>query len=173
MTYLLGLCHEIQHPVLNKLQDIGHAIRTVEFHISLLLTDEGLIALGVEKFPRADEILHHIDIRPCLDIEVTGIEESTDVQTGNQFEGLVFRFSIRTLTVQIEVITLRGLEIAFLERFTMPGAIALSDIHVIHVNRHPYISRGISDLIVDMGIDEEVIGLRIAILDEIDTGLLY
>ena len=62
MTYLLGLSHEVQGAMLDKLQDIGHTIRTVQIDIALLLTNEGFVALGLEEFPGADKVLHHIDV---------------------------------------------------------------------------------------------------------------
>ena len=169
---LLCLSHEVQGAVLDELQDIGCAIRTVEIHVALLLADEGLVAQRLEELPGADEVLHHIDIGACLDVEVAGIEESADVQPGNQFEGLVFRVSCGTLAVQVEVVALRCLQIAFLEGLAVPGAITLGDVHVVHVDGHPHVGGGIGDLVVHMRIDEEVVGLGVAILDVIDTWLL-
>ena len=45
---LLGLSHEVQRAVLDKLQHVGRAVRTVQVDVSLLLTHEGFIALGSE-----------------------------------------------------------------------------------------------------------------------------
>ena len=75
--------------------------------------------------------------------------------------------------MQIEVVTLRRLQITLLEGFSMPSAIALGHIHVVHMDRHPHIRRRIGDLIIDVRIDKEVICLGIAVLDIIDTGLLH
>ena len=48
VTYLLGLCHKVQSAMLDKLQDIGHPIRTMQIDITLLLTDETAIVLTAE-----------------------------------------------------------------------------------------------------------------------------
>ena len=170
---LLGLCHEVQHTVFDKLQDVGHAVRTVQFHIALLLAHESLVALGLEEFPCTDEVLHHVDVRARLDVEVAGIEVATDVQTRDKLEGFVFRIRRSPLTMQVEVVALRRLQVALLKGFAMPGAIALGDVHVVHVDRHPHVGGGIGYLVVDMGIDQEIVGLRIAILDVIHTRFLH
>ena len=51
----------------------------------------------------------------------------------------------------------------------MPGAIAFSDVHVVHVDGHPDVGGGISNFIVDMFVDEEIVSLGIAILDVVDA----
>ena len=71
------------------------------------------------------------------------------------------------------MIALRGLQIAFLERLAMPGTIALVNVHVVHVDGHPYIGGGIGYLIVHMGIDQEIVGTGVAILDVIHTWLAH
>ena len=172
VTNLLGLCHEVQRAVLDELQDIRHAVRTVQVYVTLLLADERLIALGMEEFPRTDEVLHDIDVRTRLDVEITSIEEASDVQARDQFVGFILRICGRPLTMQVEMIALRCLQIALLEGLSVPGAIAFVHIHVIHVDRHPDIGSGIGNLIVDMCIDEEIIGLGISILDIVDTRFL-
>ena len=171
MANLLSLSHEIQGAVLDELQDIRHSIRTVQVYVALLLTDEGLVALGPKQFPSTDEVLHNVDVRTRLDVEIAGIEETTHVQAGNKLKGLVFRIGRCTLTMQVEVVALWRLQIALLEGFTVPRAIALSHIHMVHVDRHPDISRGIRYLVVDMLVDEEVIRPHVAILDVIHTWL--
>ena len=88
MTYLLCLSHKVQRTVLNELQDVGHTVRTVQFYIALLLADKGLVALGTEEFPRADEVLDYIDVGSRLDVEVTGIEETADIQAGDELRKL-------------------------------------------------------------------------------------
>ena len=167
---LLCLCHEVERAVLNELQDVGHAVGAVQVDIALLLRDEGLVALGTEELPGADEVLHDIDVGARLDVEVTGIEEAADVQAGDEFQRLVFRVGGRSLTVQVEVVALRGLQISLLEGLAVPRAITLGDVHVVHVDGHPHVGGSIGDLVVDVGIDEEVVGLRLAILDEVDAG---
>ena len=155
--------------MLDELQDVGDAIRTVQVDITLLLADESFVALGFEELPGTDEVLHYRDIRTGLDVKIAGIEESADIQPGDKFEGVVFGVGSGTLAMQVEVIALGSLQVALLEGFAMPGAIALSDVHMVHVDRYPYIGGCIGDLIVDMSIDEEIVGLRITVLDEIDT----
>ncbi len=59
---LLGLGHKVEDTMLNKLQDVGRAVRTVQVHITLFLTDKGLVALRIEQFPCPDEVLHDIDV---------------------------------------------------------------------------------------------------------------
>ena len=168
---LLCLCHKVQCTMLNKLQDIRRAVRTVQIDISLLLRDEGLVALRFEELPCTDEVLHHVDVRAGLDVEVTGIEETTDIQTGNELIGLVLGVCARSLTVQVEMVTLRCLQVALLKRFSVPGTIALVHIHMIHMNRYPYVGGGIGDLVVHMPIDEEIVGTRFAVLDIVDSRL--
>ena len=55
----------------------------------------------------------------------------------------------------------------------MPGAIALIDVHMVHVDGHPYVGGGIGDLVIDMLVDQEVVGFRVAILDVIHARLLH
>ena len=57
----------------------------------MLLTDEGLVALGLEQLPCADEVLYHTDIGTCLDVEIASIEETADVQPWDELIGLVLR----------------------------------------------------------------------------------
>ena len=173
VTNLLSLCHQIQGAVLDELQHIGHSIRTMQIHIALFLAHESLVALGLEEFPCADEVLHHADVGTRLDVEVACIEETAHIQAWNQFVRLVFRIGGGSLTMQVEVVALWRLQIALLERLSVPSAIALRHIHVVHVDRHPHIGGGIRYLVIDMFVDEEVVGLRVAILDVIDTRLLH
>ena len=58
--------------------------------------------------------------------------------------------------MQVEVVALGGLQIAFLERLAVPRAVTLGDVHVVHVDRHPDIGGGIGNLVIDMLVDEEV-----------------
>ena len=71
--------------------------------------------------------------------------------------------------MQVEVVTLGCLQIALFERFSMPGTIAFSDVHVVHVDGHPDVGGGISNLVVDMFVDEEIVSLGMAILDVVDA----
>ena len=173
MSYLLCLGYEVQCAMLNELQDIGHSVRTVQIHIALFLTDEGLVALRLEEFPSADEVLHHVDVRARLDVKIACIEESSDVQTRNQLVRLVFRLCLSPLSVQIEVVALRRLQITFLERLTMPGAIAFVHVHVVHVDGHPDIRSGIRNLVIHMFVDDEVVGFGLSVLDVIYTRLFH
>ena len=66
----------------------------------------------------------------------------------------------------------RRLEISFFERFTVPNAIAFVDSHMIHVDRNPDITGGVCDMVVYILIDNKIVGLYIAIAQEIDTRLL-
>ena len=125
----------------------------------------------MEQFPRTDKVLYHIDVRARLDVKVARIKEAANVQTRNQLVGLVFRIGTLTLTVQVEVITLRCLQIALFERFPMPGTVTLRHVHVVHVDGHPHIRRGIGNFVVHMLINQEIVGLGLAILDVIDARL--
>ena len=60
--------------------------------------------------------------------------------------------------MQVEVVAGWSLQITFLEWFTVPSAIALSHVHVVHVNRYPNIGCGIGYLIVHVFVDEEIVG---------------
>ena len=91
MSYLLRLSHEVQRTMFNELQYVWHSVGTVQVNVTLLLTHECLIALRFEEFPCTDEVLHHVDIRTCLDIEIACIEESTHVQSRYQFQRFILR----------------------------------------------------------------------------------
>ena len=122
---LLGLRHDVQHAMLDVLQDIRHAVRTVQVDIALLLADEGLVPLRMELLPQADQILDHADVRAGLDIEIPGIEIAADIQARNEFQGFVTGVRRRSLAVLVEVVGIRRcLEIALLERFAMPQPVA-------------------------------------------------
>ena len=169
---LLSLCHEVQGTMLDELQDIRFTIRSVQVNIALLLTHEGLVALRLEQFPCTDEVLYHIDIRTRLDVKVTCIKETTDIQSWNQFIRLILGICGLSLSVQVEVIAGRCLQVTLLERFTMPGTITLSHIHMVHMDGHPHISGRIRNLVIYMLINQEIIGTCLTILDIIDTRLL-
>ena len=62
VTDLLCLCHEVQRTMLDELQDVGHAIGTVQIDIALLLTDKGLVAHRLEELPCPHEVHDHIDV---------------------------------------------------------------------------------------------------------------
>ena len=158
--------------MLYELEDIGYSVRTVKVYIALLLADEGLVTLWFEEFPGTDKVLHNVDIRACFDVEVSCIKESADVQSGNEFQRLILCICRCPLAVQVKMIALWCLKIAFFEGLTVPGAIAFVHIHVVHVDRHPHIGSGISDLVIDMLVDEEVVSLCLSILDIVDTRCL-
>ena len=75
--------------------------------------------------------------------------------------------------MQVEMVAGRCLKVSFLERLAVPGAVAFVHVHVVHVDRNPHISSGIGDFVVDMRINEEVIGAGVAILDVVDAGLFH
>ena len=62
VSNLLCLCHEVQRAMLDELQDIGRTVRTMQIDVTLFLANEGLVALRLEEFPCADEILHYVDV---------------------------------------------------------------------------------------------------------------
>ena len=124
MADLFSLSHKVEHTMLYELQDVGYTVRPVELDVALLLTDKSLVALRVEQFPGADEILHNIDVRASLDVKVASIEESTDIQAGNELVGFILGVGRGALMVQVEVVALRRLEVTLLERFAMPRALA-------------------------------------------------
>ena len=171
MPNLLGLSHKVKRAVLYELQNIGHTIWTVKIDITLLLANERLITLWLEKLPSADEVLYNIDVRTSLDIEVSCIEESANIQTRYKLIGFIFCICGWSLVVQIEVIAWRSLQISLLERLAMPSAIALVYVHVVHVYRYPNIGGSIGYLIVYMIINEEIVTAGISILDIINSSL--
>ena len=169
---VLGLGHEVQHTVLDVLQHVRHAVRTVQVHIALLLADEGLITHRLEALPVGDQVLHHADVGARFDIEVAGVEEAAHVQAGDQLEGLEAGVD-GTLAVQVEVVRIgRSLEITLLERLTVPDAVAFVDHHMIHVDRNPDVARGVGDAVQDIAADDEIVGLDVAVLDEVHARLL-
>src|SRR5690625_5242647 len=170
MTDDLGLRHELQRSVLDELQDIGHAVRSVQLNIALLLAYERLVAHRAEGLPRLHKILHDADVRTRLDVKVAGIEEPADVQSGNQLERFVLRVGCRTLPVKVEVVRVgRRLPVTFPERLAVPDAIPLPHEHVVHMDGNPYVARGIGDGVIYIIIDDEVVGLMIAVLDVVDA----
>ena len=173
VAYLLCLRHEVEHAMLYVLQDVGRAVWTVKIYVPLLLAYESLVTLWLEKSPSPYQVLHHIDIGTRLDIEVSCVEETAHVQAGNKLQGLVLGVGRRALIVHIEVITGRSLQITFLERLSMPYTVALVHEHMVHVDRHPHVGSGIGNLIIDMFINQEVVGLDGVVLYIIDTGGLH
>ena len=53
----------------------------------------------------------------------------------------------------------------------MPSPITFRHIHVVHVDGNPYISGGVGYLVIDMWVDEEVVGAGVAILDIVHSRL--
>ena len=143
----------------------------MQVYVALLFTHKSFITLGMEQFPSTYQVHHHIDVRTRFYIEISCIEETTYIQTRNQFIRLVFRFRLFTLPMQVEMVARRGLQIPFLERFTVPNPITLVHRYMVHVNRNPDIGGGIGNLIVHMLIDKEIIGLLLPILNIINTRL--
>ena len=173
VAYLLCLRHKVEHAMLYVLQDVGRAVWTVKVYIPLLLAHESLVTLRLEKPPSPYQVLHHIDIGARLDIEVSRVEETAHVQAGNKLQWLVLRVGRRALIVHIEVITGRSLQITFLERLSMPYAVAFVHEHVVHVDRHPHVGSGIGNLVIDMFINQEVVCLDGVVLYIVDTGGLH
>ena len=62
VTDLLCLSHEVEGAMLDELQDVGHSIWAVQIYVALFLTDEGFVALRLEEFPCADEVLYDVDV---------------------------------------------------------------------------------------------------------------
>ena len=57
-----GLSNKVESTMFDELQYIWNTVRTVKVHISLLLADECLIPVRLEKFPYPNEIFNHTDI---------------------------------------------------------------------------------------------------------------
>ena len=127
----------------------------------------------MEEFPCADEILNDVDVRTRLDIEIACIEKSPDIQARDELVGFVFRFGLCALTVQVEVVALRSLEVALLEWFAVPSAVTFVHIHVVHVDGHPHVGRSIGDFVINVFINEEVVGTSLAVLDVINARLAH
>ena len=153
----------------DELQDVGCSVRTMQIDISLFLTHESLVAVGTEETPCADKVLDNTDVGIGLDVIVASIEETADIESWNQLIRLIASLGLRTLEVQVEMIARRCLQITLLEWLAMPQTIAFVDCHVIHVDRNPHVARCIGDLVIDALVDDEVVGLGIAILDVIDA----
>ena len=73
--------------------------------------------------------------------------------------------------MQVEMVALGCLKVAFLKRFTVPSTVAFIHIHMVHVDRHPHVGGCIGDLIVHMLVDKEIVGTRFTVLDIVDTRL--
>ena len=154
--------------MLNVLEDVRNSVRTVQVHIALLLVHEGHIPHRLEELPGGNEILYYADIGTRLDVEVSCIEISAHIQAWNKFKRLVFGVGCRTLPVEVEVVgARRSLEITLLERFPVPYPVGLVHEHMVHMYRHPHVRGGIGNLVIDLISYYEIIGLHIAVLQEI------
>ena len=170
---LLGLRHDAQHAMLDVLQDVRHAVRTVQVHIALLLADKGLVPLRMELLPQADQILDHADVRAGLDIEIPGIEIAAYIQARDEFQRLVLGIGRRPLAVLVEVVGVRrSLEVALFERLAMPEPVAFIDCHMVHVHRDPDIACRYGNPVIDRRIDDEIISLYIPVAQVIDSAFL-
>ena len=173
MADLLRLRHKIEGAVLYILQYVRRSIRTVQVHIALLLVHESHIPHRLEKLPGGDEILHHADVGAGFNVEISGIEISSHVQTRDELERLVFRVGGRSLPVEVEVVCIwRRLEITLLERLAVPYPICLVHKHMIHMDRHPDVRSGIGNLVIHLISDYEIVGLHISVLQEINSRLV-
>ena len=161
VTNLLSLGYDIQGSVLDVLKNIRSSVRTMKIHITLGLAYEGHIPHRLEELPDRYEVLYYADVG-------TGLEISADIESRDKFKSLVLGIGGRSLSVKVEVVGIcRCLEISLLERLAMPYTISLFHMHVIHVNRNPHIGGSVSNLVIDGGIDDEVVGLHITVLDVI------
>ncbi len=157
--------------MLNELQYVGCSVRAVQVHVALCVIDKSLIARWFEILPCVNEVLDHADIRSCLDVKITGVEETADVQPRDQLQRLVLRIGGGALPVQIEVVGIgRCLPVSLLEGFTVPHPVGLVHVHVIHMYRNPYIAGGIGNLVVYILFNDKVIGDAVAVTDIVNTG---
>ena len=69
------------------------------------------------------------------------------------------------------MVALWCLQITFLERFAVPCAVSLVNIHMVHMYRHPHVGSGIGYLVVDMVVYQEIVGLCVTIFNIIDARL--
>ena len=143
----------------------------MQVHVALLFANEGLVAIAGELLPDAYKVLHHVDVRTCLDVEVTCIKVSSHIESRNELQGLILRVGGRSLRMEVEMVARRSLQIAFLERLAVPDAIAFVHGNVVHVDGNPHVGGGIGDLVIDAFIDEEVARLGVTVFDEVDAWL--
>ena len=173
MADILGLRHQVEGPVLDILEHVGHAVRTVEVHIALLLADECFVAHGLEALPVGHEILYHADVGAGLDVEIASIKETAHIEPRDQLEPLVTGID-GPLAVEIEVVGMgRRLQIALLEGFAVPDAIAFVDRHMIHVDRNPDIAGGIGNAVIHVLADDEIVGADVPVAQEINARFLH
>ena len=67
----------------------------------------------------------------------------------------------------------RSLEIAFFKWLAMPHPISLVHKHVVHMYGDPNIIGGVCDLVVDIVLNEKIIGFHVAILDIVYAGNIH
>ena len=175
---LFDLGEQVQHAVLDVLQQVGLAVRPVEVHVALLLAHERLVAFVVEEFPGLDQTADHADVRAGLDVEVAGVEVPAHVQPGDGLERLVVRAvglhgRVLPLEMPVEVVARGRLQVALLEGLAVPDAVRLVHGHVVHVDGDPDVARGVGHPVVDRIVDDEVAGAVFAVADVVDAGVLH
>ena len=97
MSDVLCLCKKVERTMLDILEDVRLSVRTVEVDISLLLVNEGLVTHRLEVLPDGYKALYHTDVGTSLDVEVTCIEETADVEARDELERLERSIGGRTL----------------------------------------------------------------------------
>ena len=152
--------------MLNELEYVRNAVRTVQVHIAGILVHESLVPERLEEIPGPHEILNHADVRTGLDVEVTSVEITAHIQARNQLQSLVLGIGLGTLPVKVEMVgRRRSLEITLLERLTVPYPVSLIHEHMVHMDRNPHVGGGVGYLVIDAGIDDEILCPFVAILD--------
>ena len=99
-----------------------------------------------------------------LDVEVACVEVSADIKSRDEFEVLESCVSCRTLVMEVKMVGVsRCLTITLLERFPVPYAVTLIYIHMVHMDRDPYVACCVCDLVVYVVVDDEVVGLCLTV----------
>ncbi len=129
-----------QRAVLDLLQQVGHAVGTVDLHVPLLLVDAGLVAQRPGQFPGVDQRHHRRVVGLGTQVEVAGVEPAADRQAGDVFARLERRIQLRALAVQVEML-LVGPDLARVVhvRTPVPHAVGLVDRHVVHLHREEHV----------------------------------
>ena len=165
---------QLERSVADLLEQIGLAVRNVDFHVPPRLVYRRGVAGRAEILPG----LHHLADDQILglraDVEIPRIQPSAHRQAGDMLAGCELRVSGGSLRVEVDMFVIdRCLARVVAMRIAVPDAVGFIDEHVVHRDREIDAERGVPGAGIKIVGDAEGCGSRIARLQNVDARLAH
>ncbi len=174
VAHRLDLRQHLHGAVLDVLQHVGNAVRTVHFHEARLPVHRQLVVIQLELAAGERQILDHQELAPCLDVEIARIVPAAHIQPGDVFAGFVRRVQFRPHRPAIEMLPV-GRRLARIVQMgnAVPEPVALAYRDVVHRSRQVTRERELPGVAVDVAGNPEHAGALPAIFDHIQARLFH